>query len=150
MSPYLLLGRHILISWFYLTPYFNLLKPNFNSLTPHCNFLSPYLLLRRHILIPCFHIKKSKYLQDHRGNQLYVGINNNGILTFQASKKTHHFKWSEVQKINFEGRMFIVHLNYPEVSKEWYRYFLPSKPCRCFFFQNRMLYNKTVSFIKIK
>ncbi|KAL0850843.1 hypothetical protein ABMA28_006761 [Loxostege sticticalis] len=53
-------------------------------------------------------------VKDHRGNQLYLGINHSGILTFQGSKKTHHFKWSEVHKINFEGRMFIVHLNYPE------------------------------------
>ncbi|CAB3241098.1 unnamed protein product [Arctia plantaginis] len=52
--------------------------------------------------------------QDHRGNQLYLGINHSGILIFQGSRKTHHFKWSEVHKINFEGRMFIVHLNYPE------------------------------------
>ncbi|CAK1602384.1 unnamed protein product [Parnassius mnemosyne] len=53
-------------------------------------------------------------VKDHRGNQLYLGINHGGILTFQGSRKTNHFKWSEVQKINFEGRMFIVHLNYPE------------------------------------
>ncbi|XP_060808106.1 uncharacterized protein LOC106129816 isoform X3 [Amyelois transitella] len=53
-------------------------------------------------------------VKDHRGNQLYLGINHSGILTFQGSRKTHHFKWSEVHKINFEGRMFIVHLNYPE------------------------------------
>ncbi|XP_049882492.1 FERM domain-containing protein 5 isoform X3 [Pectinophora gossypiella] len=52
--------------------------------------------------------------QDHRGNQLYLGINHGGILTFQGGRKTHHFKWNEVHKINFEGRMFIVHLNYPE------------------------------------
>ncbi|XP_050681938.1 FERM domain-containing protein 5 [Leptidea sinapis] len=53
-------------------------------------------------------------VKDHRGNQLYLGINHSGILTFQGSRKSHHFKWSEVHKINFEGRMFIVHLNYPE------------------------------------
>lgn len=53
-------------------------------------------------------------VKDHRGNQLYLGINHSGILTFQGSRKTNHFKWSEVHKINFEGRMFIVHLNYPE------------------------------------
>ncbi|KAF9800420.1 hypothetical protein SFRURICE_016810 [Spodoptera frugiperda] len=46
-------------------------------------------------------------VKDHRGNQLYLGINHSGILTFQGSRKTHHFKWSEVHKINFEGRMFI-------------------------------------------
>ncbi|XP_026320190.1 FERM domain-containing protein 5 isoform X2 [Hyposmocoma kahamanoa] len=53
-------------------------------------------------------------VKDHRGNQLYLGINHGGIMTFQGGRKTHHFKWSEVHKINFEGRMFIVHLNYPE------------------------------------
>ncbi|CAG9135907.1 unnamed protein product [Plutella xylostella] len=53
-------------------------------------------------------------VKDHRSNQLYLGINHSGILTFQGSRKTHHFKWNEVAKINFEGRMFIVHLNYPE------------------------------------
>lgn len=53
-------------------------------------------------------------VKDHRGTQLYLGINHSGILTFQGSRKSNHFKWSEVHKINFEGRMFIVHLNYPE------------------------------------
>jgi hypothetical protein len=54
-------------------------------------------------------------LQDHRGNQLYLGINHCGILTFQGSRKTHHFRWAEVQKINYEGKMFIVHLTFNEV-----------------------------------
>jgi hypothetical protein len=54
-------------------------------------------------------------LQDHRGNQLYLGINHYGILTFQGSRKTHHFRWAEVQKINYEGKMFIVHLTFNEV-----------------------------------
>lgn len=55
------------------------------------------------------------YLQDHRGNQLYLGINHLGILTFQGSRKTNHFRWPEVHKINYEGKMFIVHLTYNEV-----------------------------------
>ncbi|XP_014601179.1 PREDICTED: FERM domain-containing protein 5 isoform X4 [Polistes canadensis] len=53
-------------------------------------------------------------VKDHRGTQLYLGINHCGILTFQGSRKTHHFRWSEVQKINFEGKMFIVHLTINE------------------------------------
>lgn len=53
-------------------------------------------------------------VKDHRGNQLYLGINHCGILTFQGSRKTHHFRWGEVQKINYEGKMFIVHLTYNE------------------------------------
>lgn len=53
-------------------------------------------------------------VKDHRGNQLYLGINHCGILTFQGSRKTHHFRWAEVQKINYEGKMFIVHLTFNE------------------------------------
>ncbi|XP_021930669.1 FERM domain-containing protein 5 isoform X3 [Zootermopsis nevadensis] len=53
-------------------------------------------------------------VKDHRGNQLYLGINHCGILTFQGSRKTHHFRWVEVQKINYEGKMFIVHVTYNE------------------------------------
>ncbi|KDR13769.1 hypothetical protein L798_12062, partial [Zootermopsis nevadensis] len=54
-------------------------------------------------------------VKDHRGNQLYLGINHCGILTFQGSRKTHHFRWVEVQKINYEGKMFIVHVTYNEL-----------------------------------
>ncbi|XP_015365170.1 PREDICTED: FERM domain-containing protein 3-like [Diuraphis noxia] len=49
-------------------------------------------------------------VKDQRGNQLYLGINHTGILTFQGSKKMNHFSWSQVQKINFEGKMFIIHI----------------------------------------
>lgn len=63
-------------------------------------------------------MKPGCMLQDHRGNQLYLGINHCGILTFQGSRKTHHFRWAEVQKINYEGKMFIVHLTFNEVSSE--------------------------------
>ncbi|XP_017753378.1 PREDICTED: uncharacterized protein LOC108545990, partial [Eufriesea mexicana] len=51
---------------------------------------------------------------DQKGAQLYLGINHCGILTFQGSRKTHHFRWPEVQKINYEGKMFIVHLTISE------------------------------------
>ncbi|XP_044576887.1 FERM domain-containing protein 5 isoform X2 [Cotesia glomerata] len=53
-------------------------------------------------------------VKDHKGTQLYLGINHHGILTFQGSRQTNHFRWSEVQKINYEGKMFIVHLTITE------------------------------------
>ncbi|VVC35886.1 Hypothetical protein CINCED_3A000998 [Cinara cedri] len=49
-------------------------------------------------------------VKDQRGNQLYLGINHTGIVTFQGSKKMNHFSWSQVQKINYEGKMFIIHV----------------------------------------
>lgn len=51
-------------------------------------------------------------VKDHKSSQLYLGINYSGILTIQGSKKTHHFRWLDIQKINYEGKMFIIHLNY--------------------------------------
>nr|XP_023016728.1 FERM domain-containing protein 3-like [Leptinotarsa decemlineata] len=51
-------------------------------------------------------------VKDHKRSQLYLGINYSGILTFQGSRKTHHFRWPDIQKINYEGKMFIIHLNY--------------------------------------
>ncbi|EEB15690.1 FERM domain-containing protein, putative [Pediculus humanus corporis] len=53
-------------------------------------------------------------VKDHKGNTLYVGINHLGVLTFQGSKKTRQFNWSEIQKINYEGKMFIIHLVFYE------------------------------------
>ncbi|CAB3385719.1 Hypothetical predicted protein [Cloeon dipterum] len=53
-------------------------------------------------------------VKDHRGNPLYLGINHSGIITLQGSRKTNHFKWNEVQKINYEGKMFIIHLVFNE------------------------------------
>lgn len=84
-------------------------------------------------------------LQDHRGNQLYLGINHTGILTFQGSRKTHHFKWAEVHKINFEGRMFIVHLNYPEVIYIIFTYIKLCWTCMICFHVHILL---TISFIQ--
>jgi len=67
------------------------------------NFLRKGSLLETYGVDPCS-------VKDHKGNQLYLGINFSGIIAFQGSRKTHHFKWNEVQKITYEGRMFIVHL----------------------------------------
>ncbi|XP_059487544.1 FERM domain-containing protein 5 isoform X1 [Neocloeon triangulifer] len=53
-------------------------------------------------------------VKDHRSNPLYLGINHSGIITLQGSRKTNHFKWNEVQKINYEGKMFIIHLVFNE------------------------------------
>ncbi|GBM20826.1 FERM domain-containing protein 5 [Araneus ventricosus] len=56
-------------------------------------------------------------VKDHKGTQLYLGINYAGILTFQGSRKTHHLKWPDIQKINYEGKMFIVHLLFSEDAR---------------------------------
>ncbi|XP_058818907.1 FERM domain-containing protein 5 isoform X1 [Topomyia yanbarensis] len=57
-------------------------------------------------------------VKDHRGTQLYLGINFSGISTFAAGRRAQHFRWPEVHKINFEGKMFIVHLAYTDDRRE--------------------------------
>lgn len=57
-------------------------------------------------------------VKDHRGTQLYLGIHFSGISTFAAGKRAQHFRWSEVHKLNYEGRMFIAHLSYTDASRE--------------------------------
>ncbi|XP_069974544.1 FERM domain-containing protein 5 isoform X4 [Penaeus vannamei] len=56
-------------------------------------------------------------VKDHRGSQLYLGLNHTGVLTFQGSRKTHHFRWADIQKLNYEGKMFIVHLIFSEDAR---------------------------------
>lgn len=53
-------------------------------------------------------------VKDHRGTQIYVGINYTGISTFASGKRVQHFRWPEVHKINYEGKMFIAHLSYTD------------------------------------
>lgn len=53
-------------------------------------------------------------VKDHRGSQIYLGINYSGISTFASGKRVQHFRWAEVHKINFEGKMFICHLSYTD------------------------------------
>ncbi|KAH8246767.1 hypothetical protein KR038_008651 [Drosophila bunnanda] len=57
-------------------------------------------------------------VKDHRGSQQYIGINNSGISTFVTGKRSQHFRWNEIHKINFEGKMFIAHLSYTDASRE--------------------------------
>lgn len=51
-------------------------------------------------------------VKDFSGAQLYVGINFSGVSTLSVGKRIQHFRWSEISKINFEGKMFIIHLTY--------------------------------------
>ncbi|XP_074651900.1 FERM domain-containing protein 5-like isoform X2 [Tubulanus polymorphus] len=58
-------------------------------------------------------------VKDQKGNQLYIGVTHLGIVTFQGSKRTHLFRWSQVNKIAFEGKMFIVHITLQEVDENF-------------------------------
>jgi len=53
-------------------------------------------------------------VKDQKGNQMYLGVTHLGIVTFQGNKRTHLFKWDQVNKIALEGKMFIVHVTVSE------------------------------------
>lgn len=57
------------------------------------------------------------FQQDQQGEQIYLGINHTGISTFQGSRKSTHFKWTQITKLNFEAKMFIVHLSIAEDAR---------------------------------
>lgn len=67
-------------------------------------------------------------VKDHRGAQIYLGINSTGISTFASGKRVQHFRWPEVHKLNYEGKMFIAHLSYTDresrepVNSIFYKY----------------------------
>lgn len=57
-------------------------------------------------------------VKDHRGTQIYLGINFTGISTFQTGKRLQHYRWHDVHKLNFEGKMFIIHLTFTDDRRE--------------------------------
>ncbi|XP_041370882.1 FERM domain-containing protein 5-like isoform X3 [Gigantopelta aegis] len=53
-------------------------------------------------------------VKDQRGDQLYLGVTYQGIMTFRGSRRTQLFKWNQIRRIAYEGKMFIVHVNISE------------------------------------
>lgn len=49
-------------------------------------------------------------VKDPRGARLYIGTNHSGVATFHNGRRTHHFRWVDISKLNYEGKMFIIHL----------------------------------------
>ncbi|XP_013417695.1 FERM domain-containing protein 5 isoform X2 [Lingula anatina] len=60
-------------------------------------------------------------VKDQKGNPMYMGVTCHGISTFQGNKRTHFFKWTSINKIAFEGKMFILHLTLGEADLEEYK-----------------------------
>ncbi|KAL5004969.1 hypothetical protein ScPMuIL_018425 [Solemya velum] len=53
-------------------------------------------------------------VKDQKGTQLYLGVTHQGIMTFHGSRRTQLFKWGQIRRIAYEGKMFIVHVNVAE------------------------------------
>ncbi|XP_050402558.1 FERM domain-containing protein 5 isoform X33 [Patella vulgata] len=53
-------------------------------------------------------------VKDSRGDQLYLGVTHQGIMTFRGSRRTQLFKWNQIRRLAYEGKMFIAHVNVTE------------------------------------
>ncbi|ESP00726.1 hypothetical protein LOTGIDRAFT_112663, partial [Lottia gigantea] len=53
-------------------------------------------------------------VKDSRGDQLYLGVTHQGIMTFRGSRRTQLFKWNQIRRLAYEGKMFIAHVNITE------------------------------------
>ncbi|KAH9520415.1 FERM domain-containing protein 5 [Bulinus truncatus] len=47
-------------------------------------------------------------VKDQKGDPLYLGVTHLGIMTFRGSRRTQLFKWNQIRRIAYEGKMFIV------------------------------------------
>ncbi|XP_021346087.1 FERM domain-containing protein 5-like isoform X3 [Mizuhopecten yessoensis] len=53
-------------------------------------------------------------VKDHKGTQFYLGVTHQGIMTFYGSRRTQLYKWNQIRRIAYEGKMFIVHVSIAE------------------------------------
>lgn len=53
-------------------------------------------------------------VKDQKGTSLYLGVTHQGIMTFHGSRRTQLYKWPQIKRIVFEGKMFIVHVTTTE------------------------------------
>ncbi|RUS88209.1 hypothetical protein EGW08_004041 [Elysia chlorotica] len=54
-------------------------------------------------------------VKDQRGDQLYLGVTHLGIMTFRGSRRTQLFKWNQIRRIAYEGKMFVINHSSSEV-----------------------------------
>uniref|UniRef100_A0A0B7AKC0 FERM domain-containing protein n=1 Tax=Arion vulgaris TaxID=1028688 RepID=A0A0B7AKC0_9EUPU len=47
-------------------------------------------------------------VKDQKGEPLYLGVTHLGIMTFRGSRRTQLFKWLQIRRIAYEGKMFII------------------------------------------
>lgn len=53
-------------------------------------------------------------VKDQRGDQLYLGITHQGIMTFRGSRRTQLYRWTQIRRIAYEGKMFIIQITVNE------------------------------------
>ncbi|KAG5441489.1 Band 4.1-like protein 3, variant 2, partial [Clonorchis sinensis] len=54
------------------------------------------------------------YVQDRKGNHFYMGLSHEGVVTFRGSRKAHVFTWHKINKISYEGKLFIIQVEWEQ------------------------------------
>ncbi|KAF7262519.1 hypothetical protein EG68_00291, partial [Paragonimus skrjabini miyazakii] len=54
------------------------------------------------------------YVQDRKGNHFYMGLSHEGVVTFRGSRKAHVFSWQKINKISYEGKLFIIQVEWEQ------------------------------------
>ncbi|CAH8595943.1 unnamed protein product [Schistosoma mattheei] len=54
------------------------------------------------------------YVQDRKGNHFYMGLNHEGVITYRGSRKAHVFSWQKINKISYEGKLFIIQVEWEQ------------------------------------
>ncbi|CAH8597054.1 unnamed protein product, partial [Heterobilharzia americana] len=54
------------------------------------------------------------YVQDRKGNHFYMGLNHEGVITYRGSRKAHVFNWQKINKISYEGKLFIIQVEWEQ------------------------------------
>ncbi|XP_066273456.1 FERM domain-containing protein 5-like isoform X1 [Branchiostoma lanceolatum] len=49
-------------------------------------------------------------VKDVLGSQIYLGFTHQGVVIFQGNKKTHFFKWKDVQKFTYDSKSFHIYI----------------------------------------
>ncbi|TNN09983.1 FERM domain-containing protein, partial [Schistosoma japonicum] len=51
---------------------------------------------------------------DRKGNHFYMGLNHEGVITYRGSRKAHVFSWQKINKISYEGKLFIIQVEWEQ------------------------------------
>ncbi|XP_076443403.1 FERM domain-containing protein 5-like isoform X2 [Babylonia areolata] len=53
-------------------------------------------------------------VKDQKGDHLYLGITHQGVMTFRGSRRTQLYKWTQIRRISYEGKLFVLNVSVNE------------------------------------
>ncbi|CAG5136494.1 unnamed protein product, partial [Candidula unifasciata] len=53
-------------------------------------------------------------VKDQKGDPLYLGVTHLGVMTFRGNRRTQLFKWNQIKRLAYEGKVFIINYSNSE------------------------------------